>query len=214
MPHPPPCKLQLLPLQGLDDHPSPFLGLAQHGHGCPSFAPCVTFRPGADFIECDVVLSSDLVPHCRHEPNLAATTDVLKHFRDRERTYLIDGERVAGVFSVDLTAAEMATLRAVQPWPFRNQSYNGRYGVPTLEQYLQVAKVGKGSGGGCCVRGWLYAGLWAVRYGSLRALGWEEEPCEARVRGIACEVLRLPNLLASRVVSRPDPLAAVGINMP
>lgn len=114
---------------------------------CPMRHVC----PGADFIECDVVLSSDLVPHCRHEPNLAATTDALKRFPDRQRTYSIDGEQVAGVFSVDLTAAEMATLRAVQPWPFRNQSYNGRCGVPTLEQYLLVAKVGKGRGGGCCM---------------------------------------------------------------
>ncbi|KAG2442547.1 hypothetical protein HXX76_002633 [Chlamydomonas incerta] len=95
---------------------------------------------GADFIECDVVLTSDLVPLCRHEPNLASSTDALAKFPDRRRTYVIDGEQVTGVFSVDLTAAEVATLHAVQPWPFRDQSHNGRYAVATLADYLQVAR--------------------------------------------------------------------------
>ncbi|EFJ52138.1 hypothetical protein VOLCADRAFT_33032, partial [Volvox carteri f. nagariensis] len=94
---------------------------------------------GADFIECDVVLTRDLVPLCRHEPNMVASTDVATKFPNRWRTYVIDGEQVTGIFSVDLTAAEVATLRAVQPWPFRDQSYNGRFRVATLADYLEVA---------------------------------------------------------------------------
>ncbi|GLC38973.1 hypothetical protein PLESTM_000801600, partial [Pleodorina starrii] len=94
---------------------------------------------GADFIECDVVLTADLVPLCRHEPNLVGSTDAATKFPDRWRTYNIDGEQQEGVFSVDLTAEEVASLRAVQPWPFRNQSYNGMFRVATLADYLQVA---------------------------------------------------------------------------
>ncbi|KAG2448316.1 hypothetical protein HYH02_006900 [Chlamydomonas schloesseri] len=95
---------------------------------------------GADFIECDVVLTRDLVPLCRHEPDLASSTDALAKFPDRRRTYVIDGEALTGVFSVDLTAAEVAQLRAVQPWPFRDQSHNGRYAVATLADYLHIAR--------------------------------------------------------------------------
>jgi glycerophosphoryl diester phosphodiesterase len=35
---------------------------------------------GADFIECDVVVTKDLQLICRHEPNLDNTTDVLDKF--------------------------------------------------------------------------------------------------------------------------------------
>ncbi|KAG2499870.1 hypothetical protein HYH03_002161 [Edaphochlamys debaryana] len=94
---------------------------------------------GADFIECDVVLSTDLVPFCRHEPNLLSTTDAAAKFPDRMRSYVIDGENVTGIFSFDLTAAEIGTLRAVQPWPFRDQSFNGRYKVASLAEYVGVA---------------------------------------------------------------------------
>lgn len=118
---------------------------------------CTAPPPGADFIECDVVLTADLVPLCRHEPNLASSTDALAKFPDRRRSYVIDGEQVTGVFSVDLTAAEVATLRAVQPWPFRDQTHNGRYAVATLADYLQVARVsrvvaGRQVGGRACRR--------------------------------------------------------------
>ncbi|PNH12368.1 Glycerophosphoryl diester phosphodiesterase, partial [Tetrabaena socialis] len=95
---------------------------------------------GAHFIECDVVLTKDLVPVCRHEPNLLNTTDAQHKFPDRMRTYTIDGENVTGIFSVDLTAAEVATLRAVQPWPFRDQTHNGQLSIATLADYLAVAK--------------------------------------------------------------------------
>ena len=35
----------------------------------------------------------------------------------------------------------MKTLRAKQPYPFRDQKYNLLYQVPTLEEYIQVALV-------------------------------------------------------------------------
>ncbi len=46
-----------------------------------------------------------------------------------------------GVFTTDLTLAEVKTLRARQQFPERDQSYNGRFQVPTLEEYIALAKV-------------------------------------------------------------------------
>lgn len=47
---------------------------------------CASIHAGADFIECDVVLTKDLVPVCRHEPWLAGTTDAKDKFPDRVST--------------------------------------------------------------------------------------------------------------------------------
>jgi hypothetical protein len=59
----------------------------------------------------------------------------------RRRSYSIDGEVVEGIFACDLTLAEVASLRAKQRWPFRDQSHNGMYQVATLEQFLDIALV-------------------------------------------------------------------------
>ncbi|KAG2491260.1 hypothetical protein HYH03_010466 [Edaphochlamys debaryana] len=95
---------------------------------------------GADFIECDVVLTRDLVPVCRHEPLLSGTTDADQKFPDRIRSYIVDGYNWTGVFSTDLTLAEVKTLRAKQQFAERDQSYNGQFEVPTLEEYIKLAQ--------------------------------------------------------------------------
>ncbi len=148
-------------------------------------------------IECDVVLTRDLVPICRHDPELSGSTDVLSKFAQLKRSYDIDGERVTGVFAADLTMEQIRQLRAVsgallvglggrgvgggraadtreggrtgerglqrrgpvdrahrvcrvvrgsgalqvQPWPFRDQQYNGKLPLVTLDEYLDVALV-------------------------------------------------------------------------
>jgi len=94
---------------------------------------------GADFIECDMVLTRDLVPICRHEPNLSESTDAPQKFPSKARTYLIDGKNETGIFAHDLTWAEVQTLRAKQPWPFRDQQYNGKFMIPRMDEYLDVA---------------------------------------------------------------------------
>ncbi|GMH40885.1 hypothetical protein BSKO_08789 [Bryopsis sp. KO-2023] len=94
---------------------------------------------GADFIECDVVLTKDLVPVCRHEPDVKDTTDGAEKFADRMTTYEIDGSEVEGIFTVDLTLEELKTLRAIQPRDFRDPNFNGKFLVPTLEEYIDVA---------------------------------------------------------------------------
>jgi len=50
-------------------------------------------------------------------------------FNDKAATYNIDGTNTTGIFSFDLTLAEIKQLRAIQPLAFRNQDYNGLYGV-------------------------------------------------------------------------------------
>lgn len=47
---------------------------------------------GADFIECDVVLTKDCKPICRHEPDISQTTDAMLKFPYRERNVTIDGQ--------------------------------------------------------------------------------------------------------------------------
>ncbi|GIM00795.1 hypothetical protein Vretimale_5719 [Volvox reticuliferus] len=74
---------------------------------------------GAQFIECDVVLSQDLVPLCRHEPNIAHTTNVLvaRHKLQGDGSSGDEDRSPEGsvVWASDLTLAEIKQLRAVFP---------------------------------------------------------------------------------------------------
>ncbi|GAB4813315.1 hypothetical protein N2152v2_000361 [Parachlorella kessleri] len=64
--------------------------------------------------------------------------DFVELFNDKKATYNIDGTNTTGIFSFDLTLAEIKQLRAIQPLAFRNQAFNGMYQVLTLEEYLDV----------------------------------------------------------------------------
>jgi glycerophosphoryl diester phosphodiesterase len=78
-------------------------------------------------LETDIISTKDGKLICFHDLTLDATTNVANHteFKDRVRTYEVQGANVTGFFTVDFTLAEILTLRAVQRWPFRDQSYNG-----------------------------------------------------------------------------------------
>ncbi|WP_343293249.1 glycerophosphodiester phosphodiesterase [Vandammella animalimorsus] len=97
---------------------------------------------GADFIEPDLVATKDGVLIARHEPNITNTTDVAQRpeFAARKRKALVDGFEEEGWFASDFTLAEIKTLRAVQSMGERDQSHNGRYEIPTLEEVLQLAQ--------------------------------------------------------------------------
>lgn len=97
---------------------------------------------GADFIEPDLVATKDGHLIARHEPNLIATTNVasLPQFAGRRRTAVVDGIPTDGFWASDFTLAEIKTLRAVQPVAARNQSFNGMFQVPTLEEIIALAK--------------------------------------------------------------------------
>jgi glycerophosphoryl diester phosphodiesterase len=95
---------------------------------------------GADYIEPDLVATKDGVLIARHENELSSSTDVAQHpeFRDRHTTKLIDGQRVTGWFSEDFSLAEIKTLRARQPFSFRDRRFDGWWEIPTLVEILEL----------------------------------------------------------------------------
>jgi glycerophosphoryl diester phosphodiesterase len=112
---------------------------------------------GADFIEPDLVVTKDGVLIARHEPALAilnadgtvnfnnTTTDVYDiskypQFADRQKTVSLDGTQITGWFAEDFTLEEIKSLKAIQRVPFRDQSFNGQFEIPTLGQIIDLVK--------------------------------------------------------------------------
>jgi glycerophosphoryl diester phosphodiesterase len=99
----------------------------------------------ADFIEPDLVSTSDGVLVARHENEIGGTTDVADHpeFAGRRTTKLIDGTSVTGWFTEDFTWAELQTLRARERLPAvrpANTAFDGRFRIPSLQQVIDLAK--------------------------------------------------------------------------
>jgi glycerophosphoryl diester phosphodiesterase len=95
----------------------------------------------ADFVEPDLVLTKDGVMIARHEPMLDGTTDVATKFPEsRKATRNVDGVATTAYFASDFTLAEIKTLRAVQARANRDQSLNGLYTIPTLDEVIALAK--------------------------------------------------------------------------
>ena len=89
-------------------------------------------RLGADYIEPDLVTTSDGVLVARHEPEIGGTTDVAQRpeFADRMTTKTIDDVEYTGWFTEDFTLAELKTLRATERIPEvrqENTIYDGRF---------------------------------------------------------------------------------------
>ena len=100
---------------------------------------------GTDYIEPDVVVTTDEVPVARHENEISATTDVADHpeFANRLATKDINGRRVTGWFIEDFTLAELRTLRARERMPAlrsHNQLYDDQFTIPTLTEILELAR--------------------------------------------------------------------------
>ncbi|RFU20881.1 glycerophosphodiester phosphodiesterase [Geodermatophilus marinus] len=100
-------------------------------------------RMGADYIEPDVVSTSDGVLVARHENEISGTTDVAERpeFADRRTTRTIDGVELTGWFTEDFTLEELRSLRAVERLPEireENTLYDGLYQVPTLDEVLEL----------------------------------------------------------------------------
>jgi glycerophosphoryl diester phosphodiesterase len=104
---------------------------------------------GADFVEPDLVVTKDGVLVARHEPNITATTDVDAHpeFAARKTTRKVDGIDETGWFVTDFTLAELKTLRAKQTMADREQSFNGKFEVPTFREILELVKAEKSTSG-------------------------------------------------------------------
>ncbi|HEY8381633.1 MAG TPA: glycerophosphodiester phosphodiesterase [Microvirga sp.] len=97
---------------------------------------------GADSIEPDLVSTKDGVLIARHEPMLGGTTDVgsRPEFASRKTTRKVDGVDTNDWFASDFTLAEIKTLRAKQPMADRDQSKNGQFQIPTLQEVIDLAK--------------------------------------------------------------------------
>lgn len=96
---------------------------------------------GADFIEPDLVTTSDGVLIARHEPLLDDTTNVAEVFgEERKSTKILDGVEITGYFAEDFTLEEIKQLRAVQPRPYRDQSFNGLYEIPTFAEVIDLVQ--------------------------------------------------------------------------
>ncbi|WP_150236968.1 glycerophosphodiester phosphodiesterase family protein [Nocardiopsis quinghaiensis] len=101
-------------------------------------------RHGGDFIEVDLVATRDGRLVCRHEQEIGGTTDVAEHpeFADRRTTRTVDGREVTGFFAQDFTLEEIRTLRAVerlQEIRPDNAAMDGTYGIPTLDEVIELA---------------------------------------------------------------------------
>jgi len=109
-------------------------------HTLESYA--LAIESGADFIEPDLVATKDGVLIARHEPMLGGTTDVSSRteFASRKTTRVLDGVSVTDWFAADFTLAEIKTLRAVQAFGERDQSFNGKFEIPTFEEVIALAK--------------------------------------------------------------------------
>lgn len=95
---------------------------------------------GADFIEPDLVLTSDGAMIARHEPMLGGTTDVATKFPARKSKKMVDGVETDDWFASDFTLAEIKTLRAIQARSGRSTAYDGQFQIPTLDEVIALAK--------------------------------------------------------------------------
>src|SRR5215475_9507999 len=84
----------------------------------------LAIEQGADVVEPDLVMSRDGVLFVRHDIGLAHSTDIAARAEFAPRAREIDGTR--DWFTSDFDAAEIDTLRAIQPIPSRGSQYDGQ----------------------------------------------------------------------------------------
>jgi len=101
-------------------------------------AYALAIEQGADYVEPDLVMTADGALVARHDRFLGTTTDVARRPEFAGRRRVKPGRREAEWWVEDFTLAEIRTLRAVQPFPGRPTDHDGRYGVPTLPEILEL----------------------------------------------------------------------------
>jgi glycerophosphoryl diester phosphodiesterase len=91
---------------------------------------------GADVLEPDLTMSRDGVLFARHDLGLSRSTDIASR-----REFAARAREIAGVrdwWIADFDAAEIDTLRAIQPLAQRDQQYNGRFVLPRFTMALDL----------------------------------------------------------------------------
>ena len=118
-------------------------GASGHRPEHTSLAYRLAWRSGADSVEPDLVSTRDGVLVCRHDLDLARTTDIAirAEFAHRRRRMVLDGREQHGWFVSDFDLAEVRQLRARERWPRKRPAsarYDGQAGVLTLEELLDL----------------------------------------------------------------------------
>ena len=105
-------------------------------------AYAMAIEQGADEIEPDVVSTKDGILIARHDPNLVYSTDVASHpeFAARKRKLSVDGDVQEGWFAGDFTLAEIKTLGGISTDAERNQQFNGKYKIATIQEIVDMIK--------------------------------------------------------------------------
>jgi len=91
---------------------------------------------GADVLEPDLTMSRDGVLFARHDLGLSRSTDIASR-----REFAARARDIAGVrdwWIADFDAAEIDTLRAIQPIAQRDQSFNGHFVLPRFSMTLDL----------------------------------------------------------------------------
>jgi glycerophosphoryl diester phosphodiesterase len=114
-------------------------------HTLASYAAAIQL--GANYIEPDLVLTSDGVLIARHEPILDGTTNVAALFGpERMRTRMLDGVQTTAYWADTFTLAEIKTLTAVQTrgrtvdYTRHQTAYDSNLTIPTLDEVITLAK--------------------------------------------------------------------------
>ncbi|WP_051275925.1 glycerophosphodiester phosphodiesterase family protein [Marmoricola sp. URHB0036] len=118
-------------------------GASGHRPEHTALAYQLAWRSGADSVEPDVVCTRDGILVCRHDLDLAPTTDVATRpeFASKRRTMEVDGEVVDGWFVQDFFLEELKELRARERWPKKRPGsamYDDLLPVLTLEELLDL----------------------------------------------------------------------------
>jgi glycerophosphoryl diester phosphodiesterase len=90
----------------------------------------------ADVLEPDLLLSRDGVLYVRHDLGLARSTDIATRAEFASRAREVGGVRDWWISDFD--AAELDTLRAIQPFPQRGTQYDGRFVLPRFAAVLDL----------------------------------------------------------------------------
>ena len=95
---------------------------------------------GADYIEPDLVMTSDGVLIARHDLYLSATTDVADHpeFADRKKVRQTPLGEHEDWWADDFTFAEIRTLKARQQFEGRSMEYNDQMDIMTFDEIMDL----------------------------------------------------------------------------
>jgi len=109
-------------------------------HSVPAYQ--LAIDSGADIIECDVGVTKDKELVCLHDAYLSRTTNIetIPKFSDRKQWRKYEGVPYNDWWVVDFTLEELKEIRLIQDNELRNPAYNGQFPIPTLQEYIDVAK--------------------------------------------------------------------------